>query len=83
MNQGNGRILGVPGPAMQQPMILASPFNDVQMVAMIAANLQGGTAERVKFAMELVVEAFGRSSDLMKMIQAKQKALADKALAEA
>ena len=60
----------------QQPMMIASPFNDVQTVAMIAASLSGSAAERVKFAHEILVEAFGRNNDFMAALQAKQKALA-------
>ena len=70
--------------AQPQPqMLIASPFNDVQSIAMIAANLQGSPVERVKFAMELMVESFGRMGDFSKMLEAKRKEMAPKVPIEA
>jgi hypothetical protein len=80
----NGHIIqpGM-GPVMGQPAVVQmTPFNDTQLVAMIAAVTQEETVGgRVSLAMELVAESVAQMQDnaLMKMIQervaAKQQAL--------
>ena len=47
------------GAQPQQPqMVIAQPFNDIQLVAMIAGTSRAGTAaEAVKWAVEIVAHA--------------------------
>lgn len=44
-------------PNQTPQMVIASPFNDLQLVCMVAAKQEGEPAERVRLAMEIVGEA--------------------------
>lgn len=58
---GNGQLLRAmqaQAPAQQGPTVIAAPFNDVQLVAMIAAQQHGMTPrEAVARALDIVTEA--------------------------
>lgn len=60
---------GLMGPT-QAPMVLSTPFNDVQLVAMMAAQLGGDPAESVEKAQEMVAHAIAKSARLQELIQA-------------
>ena len=91
MNRGmNGGMPNLNGAAVaiaaqagrqQAQMVLAQPFNDVQLLAFVAAQLQGGAAERVKFAMQLVAEVVAHQHELGALIQEKVEAQKAKKLA--
>jgi hypothetical protein len=75
------RIIGPNGNGMpaQQVVTMATPFNDTQLVAMIAAHYpDGGPQEAVDWAMEIVAESIvqmkgGRA--MTKLVEEKQKLL--------
>lgn len=68
MSRGNGLVL--PGAVPQQPMVqVASPINDIQLVAQLAATLCASRPElsavdAITFAQSLVVEAMKRNDEL-------------------
>jgi hypothetical protein len=60
--------------AMQQPspIQVASPMNDNQLVALVAAQLSGSAEERVTLAMNIVAETVARNQQLPLMIQRRK-----------
>ena len=72
---GNQRIIEV---AMQQqpPTVIAAPMNDVQLVALIAAQRPAvAPAEAVAWANEILLEAFRTAPDLHASLRAMQQDL--------
>ncbi len=71
MSRPNNGIMLPPGLQPQQQQVamqIASPMNDVQMVALVAASLQGGCPalgadELVNFAIDIVAEALVAIND--------------------
>ena len=39
-----------------QPMVIAQPLNDAQLLCLMACKLQGSAQERVKFSIEVMTE---------------------------
>lgn len=60
-------------PPQAPPMILAQPLNDVQLVALIAAQLKGDAAARVTLAHEIVAEAVVRQHQLTAAVREKRE----------
>lgn len=57
-------------------MVLAQPLNDVQLLALVAAQVPGTATERVQLALEITTEARVRIEELPEMIREKQAAKA-------
>lgn len=80
----NGNISLLPQFQAQQPMpaaaptVLATPFNDVQLVAMMAASMLGTPEDVVDRATEIVAQAVIKQGNLPKRL----KELAEKMKAE-
>lgn len=60
----NGGVM----PVVQQ-MQVASPINDIQLVALLAVGLQGSTEERVVQAHQIVAAAYKQRGELQRMIR--------------
>lgn len=77
MGRNNGFMHGIALPQPQaQPtsLAVAQPFNDVQVVAFVAAQLPGSAAERVTLAHDILAEAVVRQESLGRLIQARKQA---------
>lgn len=59
--------------ALQRPMV--TPMNDVQVIAMVAASLDGNPEERVSLAEQLVLKSMERSYRFSKKLTAIRQAL--------
>ncbi len=67
-----------PGPQQQPQMVLAQPINDVQLVALVASNLNAATpTDAVAQAVEIVAEAVIQTQELPGLIRQKKKERAD------
>lgn len=73
------------GPPAPPPIMVASPLNDVQLVALVAAiavyppdqNSEATAAEKVEYALDLVAEAIAQTETLPARVRAKQAARVD------
>jgi hypothetical protein len=70
-----GRNNGIMLPQQQaQPMVLATPFNDVQTVAWIAAQRHDVNAlQAVEWAMQIVAEAIIQTPSLPGLVEQKRQ----------
>lgn len=69
--RGNGKIQ-LPGPQVQQPvgLMVAQPFNDLQVIMLVAAQVSAGytAKERVAIALDICEEAVEQQFEIQKRI---------------
>lgn len=63
------------GMPMATNLQVAAPMNDVQLLAWVAAQLQGTAQERVSLATDIVVECISANHRLAEKVRARMKEL--------